>query len=186
MNMNKNEWETFNTPKIKIAYLRHYTPTMTINSGIRVRIKCHQPIKRKEKTLQDELCSNWESIDSFGVYFKDSTCHADDCEKFYDDPWSWIDKSWRYEPLHPLRNERYTVNNRSLDDEKGFILKHGNFERFAPIGVTWNDSYCRRITDSVTSGCFVKRDLSTIINFNLQKNNCSGRDLRNYSDWKGF
>ena len=144
--------------------------------GTRVRIKCHPPIKRKEKTLQDELCTNWESIDSLGVLldFHDSTCHAGGCKRFYD-PWLWDTESWP----HPLRNERYTMYNRWKwgDVEKGFILKNGKFKRFEPIGVTWNDSYCRRITDSGPSGCFVKRDLSTILNFNFQENNCPGRYL---------
>ena len=180
INSNKYEWETLNTPKLKVVYSQNL---FAQDFGTIVRIKCHQPIKRKEKTLQDELCTNWESIDNFGVQLdlNGSICHADGCKKFYEDP--WIDyangKLW-WSP--PFRNERFLMYNRPLDEQKGFILKNGNFERFEPIGVTWNDSYCRRITDSGPSGCFVKRDLSTILNFNFQENNCSGRYLIVYLD----
>ena len=71
------------------------------------------------------------------------------------------------------------VNNRSPDDQKGFILKNGTFERFEPIGITWNDSYCRRITETGPSGCFVERDLSAIPDFNYHENNCTGKDSTN-------
>ena len=71
------------------------------------------------------------------------------------------------------------VNNRSLDDQKGFILKNGTFERFEPFGITWNDSYCRRITHAGPSGCFVERDLSAIADFDNQENNCTGKDSTN-------
>ena len=84
---------------------------------------------------------------------------------------AWKDREW-------LR--KYAkVNNRSLDDQKGFILKNGTFERFEPIGITWNDSYCRRITDTGPSGCFVERNSSTIPIFNYQENNCTGKDSTN-------
>ena len=159
-----------------IVYNFHFTDFFRT----RVRIKCHRPIKREEKTLQDELCTNWELIDRFGVRldFNDSTCHADGCKNFYDDILPWIYYNRKMPVSFPFRNERFLIYNWSVDGDKGFILKNGKFERFEPIGVTWNDSYCRRITDSGSSGCLVKRDLSTILNFNFQENNCSGRDLR--------
>ena len=76
-----------------------------------------------------------------------------------------------------------TVNHWSLYEEKGFIFKDGTFDRFEPIGLTWNDSYCRRIADAGPLGCFVERDLSTIPDFDYQKNNCTknctGKDLSN-------
>ena len=76
--------------------------------------------------------------------------------------------------------EKYTtVNHGALYGEKGFMLKNGTFERFAPIGITWNDTYCRRITDAGPSGCFVERDLSTIPDFDYRKNNCTGKDSSN-------
>ena len=86
--------------------------------------------------------------------------------------------------IKPEKAERWLmkyamVNNRSLDDQKGFILKNGTFERFEPIGITWNDSYCRRITETGPSGCFVERDLSTTSGFNYQENNCTGKDSTN-------
>ena len=68
------------------------------------------------------------------------------------------------------------MDHRSFYGEKGFILKNGKFKRFEPIGISWNDSYCRRLTDAGPSGCFVERDLSTIPDFNYHGNNCSGKD----------
>ena len=38
------------------------------------------------------------------------------------------------------------------------------------IGITWNDSYCRSITDSLATGCFVKRS----INGSEMADDCSG------------
>ena len=46
-----------------------------------------------------------------------------------------------------------------MSGERGFILKNETLSRFQPVGVTWNDSYCRSITDSGPSGCFIERDL---------------------------
>ena len=73
-----------------------------------------------------------------------------------------------------------TVNHRSLHEEKGFIFQNGTYERFEPIGITWNDSYCRKITDAGPSGCFVERDLSSRADFNSQENNCAGTDSTNF------
>ena len=68
------------------------------------------------------------------------------------------------------------MNHRSNKGENGFILKNGTFQRFEPIGISWNDSYCRKVTDTGPSGCFVERDLSTITDFDFQANNCTGKD----------
>ena len=59
--------------------------------GTKLRIKCQQRIQRKEKTIDGELCANWDLIDSFGVEldFYGSIYHTDSYEKFYDDPGSW-------------------------------------------------------------------------------------------------
>ena len=73
-----------------------------------------------------------------------------------------------------------TVNHRSIYDEKGFILKNKTFERFEPVGLTWNDSYCRKIIDEGKQGCFVERDLSTIPDFNYEENYCLGKDLKDF------
>ena len=73
--------------------------------------------------------------------------------------------------------EKYVTVNRRFDyGENGFILQNGTYERFESIGITWNDSFCRRITDTGPPGCFVERDLSTIPDFNYQENNCSGKN----------
>ena len=55
--------------------------------------------------------------------------------------------------------------------EKGFILKNETLVRFEPVGVTWNDSYCRSITDSGPSGCFIERDsyFENITDFDFQE-----------------
>ena len=71
------------------------------------------------------------------------------------------------------------MNHRSLYGEKGFIFKNGTYERFEPIGITWKDSYCRRITDAGPSGCFFERDLSASADFDSQENNCTGTDSMN-------
>ena len=141
-------------------------------------------------------------IDSFGVRLPDFDHfinHTHDYKNFYDNPPSgyWdrhigqqlyiifilIRTIWGIELVEQLiKPEKewllnYTiVNHRSLTGENGFILNNGRFERFEPIGITWDDSYCRRITDAGPSGCFVERDLSAIPDFNYQGNNCSGWD----------
>ena len=83
-----------------------------------------------------------------------------------------------------------TVNHRSNHGENGFILQNGTFERFEPIGITWNDSYCRRIAEAGPSGCFVNRDLSASADFDYQENNCTGKDLTNLLEvlglWQDF
>ena len=75
-----------------------------------------------------------------------------------------------------------TVDHRSLYGEKGFIFKNGTYERFEPIGITWNDTYCRRITKKGPSGCFVERDLSASADFDSHENNCTGIDSKIYSE----
>ena len=72
-----------------------------------------------------------------------------------------------------------SVRQWSRDEERGFILNNGTLKRFEPIGITWNDSYCRRIMDSGPSGCFVSRNLSTIPDISYQYNNCTGKGLTN-------
>ena len=72
-----------------------------------------------------------------------------------------------------------TVSPRSFYSENGFILQNGTFKRFEPIGITWNDSYCRKITDGGPSGCFVERDLSANPDFDNSENNCKGTISKN-------
>ena len=64
-----------------------------------------------------------------------------------------------------------------LFGERGFILKNETLVRFQPVGVTWNDSYCRRITDLGPSGCFIERDLyfENITELDFQEYNCIGK-----------
>ena len=86
INRNKFDWETLNTPKIKTIF---YSNEWTDNDyGTKLRIKCHRRIQRKEKTIDDESCTNWNRIDSFGVELDlEGTIHRNDgYEKFYDDP----------------------------------------------------------------------------------------------------
>ena len=74
------------------------------------------------------------------------------------------------------------MDHRSLYGEKGFLFKNGLYERFEPIGIRWNDSYCRKITDAGPSGCIVERDLSVSADFDRQENNCTGIDSKIYSE----
>ena len=84
INRNKIDWETLNTSKITTVFYTNFILNEN-DYGTRIRFKCHKPIKRKAKTLEAELCTNWDLIDSFGV-------QTDGYKKFYDDPqewWSW-------------------------------------------------------------------------------------------------
>ena len=132
--------------------------------GTRIRFKCHKPIQRKNQTLEAELCTNWDFMDKFGVRLNSTRLFYAVDYLIYDKRYLWL--------------EKYALVQFSREGE-GFILKNGTFERFEPIGITWNDSYCRRITETGPSGCFVERDLSAIPNFNYQENNCTGKDSTN-------
>ena len=77
-----------------------------------------------------------------------------------------------------------TKTDRTLTGEKGFLLTNGTFSRYEPVGVTWNDSYCRRITNGGRSGCFVERDINMfpIADLDDPRNNCSGSGFNPF--WK--
>ena len=112
INGNKFDWETLNTPKIKTVFYDDWWNGSNNDYGTKLRIKCHQRIRRKEKSIDGELCANWELLDSFGVRLEDSNDfnssgnysyddnskysinHNDGYEKFYDDPtdgpWDWF------------------------------------------------------------------------------------------------
>ena len=86
INRIKLDWETLNTSKIKTVF---YSSDYGANDyGARIRFQCHKPIQRKTKTLEAELCTNWNFMDSFGVRY-----HTDGYKKFYDDPSEWWDQS---------------------------------------------------------------------------------------------
>ena len=91
INRNKYEWETLNTSKIKTVF-NLYTNSEN-DYGTKLRIKCHQRIERKVKTIEDELCTNWELIDNFGVRLdftdNDKNDNNDGYNKFYDNPVRW-------------------------------------------------------------------------------------------------
>ena len=86
INRKKYEWETLNTPKIKTVLHSHKFAGN--DYGTKLRIKCHQRIERKAKTIESELCTNWELIDNFGVRldFTDTIYSNDSYKKFYDNP----------------------------------------------------------------------------------------------------
>ena len=69
------------------------------------------------------------------------------------------------------------------DEEKGFLLKNETFSRFEPVGMAWNDSYCRRITNGGLLGCFIQRDINLfpIADINRSRNYCSGSDFYRFS-----
>ena len=89
------------------------------------------------------------------------------------------------------------ANDRFSFKGNGFLLENGTFSWFEPIGVTWNDSFCRRIVNHGQPGCFVERDidlhqinylfendhnfghlsLMSIINSHYEKT-CEGRSLK--------
>ena len=71
------------------------------------------------------------------------------------------------------------MDHRSLYGEKGFIFKNGTYERSEPIGIAWNDTYCRRIMKEGPSGCFVERNSLASVDFDSQENNCTGKDSTN-------
>ena len=168
--------------------------------GTKIRIKCHQQIQRTTKTSEGELCTNWELIDSFGVRLDDSIHHTDGYKQFYEDPrdhhidphgysefviWdssgkdfdkmSILIKIFRTDLARSWLKKYATINHQTSYGGKGFILKNEIFQRFEPTGITWNDFYCRKITDAEPSGCFVERDLSTFPHFGYRKNNCAGK-----------
>ena len=94
INRTKFDWETLNTPKIKTVFYSDYIADN--DYGTKLRIKCQQRIQRKEKTIDGELCANWDRIDSFGVEldFDDSIYHTDGYEKFYEEKFNdyWWDE----------------------------------------------------------------------------------------------
>ena len=54
-----------------------------------------------------------------------------------------------------------------------------NYVNPETIGITWNDSYCRSITDSLATGCFVARSNSSISNSEMV-DNCSGLGFKDF------
>ena len=87
LNRNKYEWETLNTPKIKVVFYSNERYAEN-DYGTKLRIKCHQRIQRKAKTIESELCTNWELIDSFGQYYKNKFYHDPDERRFtYESGW---------------------------------------------------------------------------------------------------
>ena len=179
--------------------------------GTIIRIKCYDKISRMKQTSDGEKCANWNMIDSFGVLL-DKQRHFEpdgdnsygvnqifnglrnidrnievfsDYKNFYDPVYSRFYQSALTMPLinrtHGWENH-VTMTDRSLTGEKGFLLTNGTFSRFEPVGVTWNDSYCRRITNSGRSGCFVERDINMfpIADLDDPRNNCSGSGFNPY------
>ena len=83
---------------------------------------------------------------------------------------------------HQTRSGQMCVNWKTLDSLVEPLDKHSKeYENDYPdtyyhwvnpetIGITWNDSYCRSITDSLATGCFVKRS----INGSEMADDCSG------------
>ena len=96
INRIKIDWETLNTQKIKTVFHADHESYGNMlrdgtDYGTKIRFKCHKPIQRKAKTLEAELCTNWDIIDSLGVRLDldDSIYHTDGYKKFYDDPQNW-------------------------------------------------------------------------------------------------
>ena len=108
-----------------------------------------------------------------------------DYQSFYDPVYSSFLQSTLTMSLINLTHgweNHVSITDRSLTGEKGFLLTNGTFSRFEPVGVTWNDSYCRRISNSGQSGCFVERDINMfpIADLDDPRNNCSGSGFNPY------
>ena len=179
--------------------------------GTKIRIKCYGRINRIKETLDGEKCANWQNVDSFGVResaygFSPYTFYPDrpygygpyDSGSYGSSPngslWSF-DQNFNnpvyrnfYDPMRDLMEPTHgwenhvTMIDPSFNGEKGFLLTNGTFSRFEAIGVTWNDSYCRRITNGGQSGCFVERDITIfpIADLDDPRNNCSGSDFNRF------
>ena len=72
----------------------------------------------------------------------------------------------------------FIANDRLSNEEKSFLLENGTYSRYEPVGVTWNDSFCRRIVNEGQPGCFVERDINFHQMNNELENNCTGRSLK--------
>ena len=71
--------------------------------GTKLRFKCHQRIKRKEKSIDGESCTNWELIDSFGIGLDldhVNIGYADEHKNFYADPEPWWFEQFSKEVLY--------------------------------------------------------------------------------------
>ena len=69
--------------------------------GTKIRIKCNKPLSRKKRTLDEETCANWQTVDSFGVRIIE---------------WSKYDDQWDDEVVRfyePLTEFRYTLTSGS-------------------------------------------------------------------------
>ena len=146
--------------------------------GSKIQIKCHDPISRIDETLDGQKCANWETVDSFGIQLNTSVNfpplrqpvtlpHLDEPEP----PFTGMSSVY-YSDFY----RRGLPNDRSLRGEKGFMLTGKTFHRFEPIGVIWNDTYCRRITNEGSLGCFVETDIDIfqIAKKDFPENNCTG------------
>ena len=132
-------------------------------------IKSIHPWFRMHVTLNGEKCTNWEYMDSFGVrlaedYMINQT--ESNYTNFYDP------ELLEYPGWH---RDHVTMHYRSIIEEKGFLFEDGLFERYESFGVTWNDTFCRKIKEGGQSGCFVKRKVQSdlIADFQNPENNCS-------------
>ena len=152
--MHQLGWETLNTSKVITYFYSNWRSSDEY--GSKIRIKCHPPVARKTETLDGEKCVNWDIIDSFGV-------KSNSQRYFYDGPTA---DGWS--------QDHVTLVNPSLFDQKGFLLENGTFVRSEPIGVTWNDSFCRRIESGGPYGCFVQRNIDSFPIENQPYNDCSG------------
>ena len=104
-------------------------------------------------------------MDSFGVRLADDSMNQ--TKSNYTNFYWYEDQGWQ--------KDHVTINYRSTIEEKGFLFQNGLFERYESIGVTWNDTFCRRIEKDGPSGCFVECEVGSfaIADFQNPENNCS-------------
>ena len=119
--------------------------------GTRIQIKCHKPITRHHQTRSGQTCVNWMTLDSF----------VEPLDKL---PWkNLLDK----EPSHW-----------KLSGYSNWNIYH-QFIHPETIGITWNDSYCRSISDSSATGCFV----ASSVNSSEIADDCLGLGFRDLHYW---
>ena len=148
--------------------------------GSKIQIKCSQPLHRINMTLDGEKCVNWRTVDSFGVQFTNFSYMPLIEPSFYLPNPKPPSKSDHFSFSPPVHMFPWTHHMTHEFGGKGFLLKDEIFYRFEPNGVTWNDSYCRKIVDKGQPGCFVERDINLFpINFGWHPHhNCTGMPIR--------
>ena len=166
----KFNWESFDTESIWIVY---ESWALTDDVAIEIEFKCHQPIERKSESINQTKCSNWNFVNSFGLWSDANT--DDDLYDFFMENYRWYDDVYvdddafgsNYLDFYPKQGwENYQYIHHSSNHVKqkknrGFILHGNNYIQYEPLGINWNDSFCRRLNSSELSYCYVENNITT-------------------------